>query len=92
MVARRLTLTIDAEAETCGACSHNMSASPDASDPACQLFQVRDLDVADRAPHTNLPLAFKRAPECLAAEDAARPWHGSEDDDDPVPHHLQEKP
>ena len=79
MSKRRLTLTIDAEADTCGACEFMNDELPDR--PECDVFGWR----------LEMP-GPKRASRCVEAEDAARSWQGSEDDDDPVPHHLQEKP
>lgn len=82
MSKRRLTLTIDADPFTCGDCTHQSLDS-------CDLF---DTLVHPSAMSMLGQLVFARAPACLAAEDAARPWQASEDDDDPTPHHLQEKP
>lgn len=83
MSKRRLTLTIDAETETCGACVHVDPGRPGPLS-GCALFGGW-LFLSDA--HENL-----RGPRCHTAEAEARPWQGSEDDDDPTPHHLQEKP
>lgn len=80
---RRLWIEIDADAETCGSCQKLNDELR--GRPSCDVFDT--CLQSDRKNPDSSPL---RCTGCLAAEDAAKPEQASEDDDDPVPHHLQE--
>jgi hypothetical protein len=72
---RDLRIVVDSNADTCGPCHRREGIR-------CGVFGVY-LRVVP-------PDDFERVTGCLAAEMAARPWQRTEDDDDPVPHHLRE--
>lgn len=90
MSQRRLTLTIFAGEYTCDGCPQLSRAVGDDLfvRPHCALFRV---ELAYSVGASAMSTA-QRCSGCLAAESAARPWQGSEDDDDPTPHHLRVKP